>query len=80
MAMYICYKVLQESKDGKRLVTVPSENVAEVVRCKDCKYFAKWRSEDSAKRFGKVYECRRNILIVPKVDDYCSKGERKDED
>ena len=49
----------------------------EITRCKDCKYLQKWRSEESAKKFGQIYECARNVFDCPKPDDYCSWAERK---
>lgn len=62
MPKYICYKVIQESKDGKRLVNVPSENVEEVVRCKDCIH---------------IHDHDCPITWDKTGDDYCSYGERK---
>lgn len=50
----------------------------EIVRCKDCKHIQKWRSEESAKKFGQIYECARNVLNCPKSDDFCSYAERKE--
>ena len=69
---YICYKVIQESKDGKRLVTVPSENVAEVVRCGECKYY------------NPIYDIYGNCELTEwrrrtqNPDDFCSRGERRE--
>ena len=48
----------------------------EIVRCKDCKYVTRCRSEESARKFGQIYECRRRVFDAPKSDDYCSKAER----
>ena len=47
---------------------IPAADVVEVVRCKDCKYNAgtkKCLNPDS-------------FFAVPKDDDFCSYGERKD--
>lgn len=52
---------------------------SEIVRCKDCKHIQKWRSEESAKKFGQIYECARNVLNCPKSEDFCSCAERREE-
>lgn len=49
----------------------------EVIHCKDCKHLQKWRSEESAKKFGQIYECARNVFDCPKPEDFCSHAERK---
>ena len=49
----------------------------ENIRCKDCKHFRKWRSEESAKKFGQIYGCARNVFDCPKPEDFCSKAERR---
>ena len=49
----------------------------EIIRCKDCKHIQKWRSEESAKKFGQIYECAINVLNCPKPEDFCSHAERK---
>lgn len=57
-------KVLREVSDA------PAADVAPVVRCKDCKYnigSKKCLNPDS-------------FFAVPKDDDFCSYGERKDSD
>lgn len=43
---------------------IPAAEVAEVVRCKDCRFF-------------QTDECRYD-WPVQNVSDYCSKGERKE--
>ena len=53
---------------------------SEIIRCKNCKHLQKWRSEESAKKFGQSYTCARNVLYCPKPDDFCSYGERREED
>jgi hypothetical protein len=50
----------------------------EIIRCKDCKHLKKWRSEESAKKFGQIYECARNVFDCPKPEDFCSHAERKE--
>lgn len=49
----------------------------EIIRCENCKHIQKWRSEESAKKFGQIYECARDVLACPKPDDFCSKAERR---
>ena len=55
------------------LPSVQTENIL----CKDCKHLQKWRSEESAKKFGQIYECARNVLNCPKPEDFCSHAERR---
>lgn len=57
------------------LMRLPSAE-SEIIQCKDCKHLLKWRSEESAKKFGQSYTCVRNVLYCPKPDDFCSYGER----
>ena len=48
----------------------PSADVQEVVRCKDCKYFLKYKSSN---------ECfcyKGDLLSIVKPDDYCSQSVR----
>jgi hypothetical protein len=49
----------------------------EIIHCKECKFLQKWRSEESAKKFGQIYECLRDVLMSPLPDDFCSKGKRR---
>lgn len=49
----------------------------EIIRCRDCEHFMKWRSEKSAKKFGQEYECECGRLNCPEPDDFCSKAERR---
>lgn len=50
---------------------LPTADVAEVVRCKDCKYY-----QDN--NGGYPHEmCRWRNDETPDADDYCSQGERK---
>jgi hypothetical protein len=51
---------------------------AGIIRCKDCKHLQKLRSEESAKKFGQIYECARNVFDCPKPEDFCSHAERKE--
>ena len=52
----------------------PTVDAVEVVRCRDCKHYEIHKP--------KVLEnCERNGYIIPmKPDDFCSYGERKDDD
>lgn len=58
---------------------IPRDSSARIVRCKDCKHVRKWRSEESAKKFGQVYECALGVLACPDPNDFCSYGVRKSE-
>lgn len=60
-----------------RLEDLPSAQ-SEIIRCLDCKHFMKWRSEESAKKFGQVYECECGRLNDPKPYDFCSRPKRKE--
>ncbi len=47
---------------------LPSADVVEVVRCKDCKW---WRDTD--------HTCKEHSLVSPMgAEEFCSRGERKD--
>lgn len=65
----------QETKARIMLDAVPSADVVEVVRCKDCIFYYKYKE---------LEQCKRNqnwdswdAPIVTETD-YCSFGERKD--
>lgn len=62
---------------SKQLKQLHAADVVSVVRCRDCKHVRKWRSEESAKKFGQVYECMKYIIPCPNPNDYCSCGERE---
>lgn len=47
-----------------------TEDVVQVIRCKDCKYY------DTPKNFKKPY-CMRGAYVKVNADDYCSKGGRR---
>ena len=65
--------------DAERAIeAIPATDIVLVVRCHDCKYVSEWRSEESAKKFGQVYECRKGILNCPDPNDFCSRGDRKE--
>ena len=56
-----CCHILQEIK------RIPTADVVEVVRCKDCKHFVE-------------EEFCMGIGIICRFDDFCSYGERKETD
>ena len=63
-----CYAVSVKDIDD-----APTVDAVEVVRCKDCKYY----------EIGKDYlpycnHCDGGIADYPRKDDFCSYGERKD--
>ena len=47
---------------------IPSADVVEVVRCKDCRFYNPYDAT-------KAYDCEKGLLGVMQ-DDYCSCGER----
>lgn len=56
-------------------------NYVEVVRCKDCKYFAETNGKDSGKPCG-YGKCMKPFFIQMIVDaeDFCSYGKRREEE
>ena len=54
----------------ERIATIPSADVVEVVRCKDCMYYNPYDTT-------KAYDCERGLLGVMQ-DDYCSYGAREE--
>lgn len=56
---------------------IPSADVVEVVRCRDCEY---WKCNPNTDRYG---SCKKvsydDFEVVMEDDDFCSYGERKDE-
>ena len=51
------------------IINLPSSNVIEVVRCKDCKYLM----------FSDFYgECSKGYMGIVYPNDFCSHGERAD--
>lgn len=47
---------------------------SDIIRCKDCKHFERWRYEE---KHGQLYSCGLLVISSPSPDDYCSKAERK---
>ena len=60
-------KAVQMAVDGE-----PTADVAEVVRCRDCR----WGVKTSPPVTSYCIKGLRNILVKP--DDFCSDGERKE--
>jgi hypothetical protein len=48
----------------------PTVDAVEVVRCKDCKHYG---------NYGRVWDCKKyGAMSLPEENDFCSYGERKD--
>ena len=60
------------------IIDLPAADVVPVVRCWKCKYATRWRSGESARKFGQVYECVRGVLTCPDPNDFCCRGDRKE--
>lgn len=74
-----CPLVMQRGeKIVNRLRNDPEAEWVEIVRCKDCKYLQKWRSEEPAMKFGQIYECGKGVLMDPVPEDFCSRSKKKD--
>ena len=71
MPKYICYKVVQESKDGFRLASVPTEDIEEVVHCMECVY---WQDNNGG---YPTEDCKWRSDETPDAYDFCSEGVRK---
>lgn len=79
---------------GAQLCTIPTADVVEVVRCKDCiyrvpldkhcnlspyyKHCTEWHGEETKNVWHKYKKYYKDYSIV-EPDGYCSFGERKDE-
>lgn len=67
-----CNKICDHNKYGfDNCENHISDDVVEVVRCKDCKY---WTEE---KDLGMFCSHWGSMLAEPQADDFCSYGERK---
>lgn len=69
----------QKAKMKILLDAVPSADVVEVVRCKDCKYLKPFASQYGAGQFCEC-PCSFGGQGIKKPNDYCSYGERKYDD
>lgn len=61
----------------KAIDALRSADALKVVRCKDCKYLKSFTSQYGAGRFCEC-PCSFGGQGIKKPDDYCSYGERKD--
>lgn len=66
-----CERNIALTTVANRLKELPSADVVEVVRCKDCIY---WQDNNDGYPHE---ECRWGNDETPDPDDYCSYGERK---
>ena len=55
--------------------SMPTIDAVPVVRCKDCKHFRTFRTSYDGEE---IRACVGNGIVDPYYDDFCSKGERKD--
>lgn len=79
------YRIINDCRDGKAIYdfiknvlvpivkTAPAADVAEIVRCKDCKYFC----EKEGKCYGQDIRAEEGHDCYKNDDDFCSCGERK---
>lgn len=58
----------------QKILDLPSADVVEVVRCKDCKYQDKGENESES---WNVCNYRPWLYFSINDDDYCSNGERR---
>lgn len=67
-------RVFVEDVGQEIIASIPSADVVPVVRCKDCKCWTEWSNGTGS--------CSRFALdwIGTDADDFCSVGERKDDD
>lgn len=57
---------------------VPAVDAVEVVRCKDCEW---WDKFSASSMFPQFHECHGRIAkISTRGEDYCSLGERKEDE
>ena len=66
----LCGGLNDHNGNGVRADHLIANDVVPVVRCKDCKYRYTAKS-------GLIL-CTQHITMTPKDDDFCSYGERKD--
>lgn len=66
--------LLTSTYETMELDCVPTADVVEVVRCKDCKYYTLKPQHTS--RVTSVRRCNRSAIVCTKPDDFCSFGER----
>lgn len=59
------------------VLSIPAVDAVPVVRCRDCKY---WREHKYAKETRRYIPFCGFNAIYTKEDDFCSRGERREED
>lgn len=71
------FKVIELNPDLliDSIISAPTIDAVEVVRCKDCKY------SKHLKQYPKVNTWKCTLTdVVYRADDFCNYGERKDEE
>ena len=56
---------------------MPTEDMVEIVRCKDCKYWHKCLSDDGSVEYIHFSRCTKGNPLANGNDYFCSLGERK---
>lgn len=59
--------------------TIPAADVAEVVRCRDCKWFNHYTMECESDDVATDHEGGASFSINFGPDDFCSYGQRKED-
>ena len=57
---------------------VPSADVVEVVRCKDCEYASYWYGNDNLKNTTYLCFLAEDEGVKTFADDFCSRGKRRE--
>lgn len=73
---FYCDTYADREYSAEIIDTFPTEDVVQVVRCKDCKWFN--MSDIGGTIPPIVYRCKRFARTYREAEDYCSYGERKD--
>lgn len=50
--------------------------MTDIIKCKDCRHFEKWRYSEASEKHGQLYSCGLLVICSPSPDDYCSKAEK----
>ena len=64
--------------DAKQISEAPTIDAVEIVRCRDCKHYRPQKK--SAHWENRANYCNRIVTIKVRPYDFCSYGERKDDD
>lgn len=62
---------------AERIANKLFEDVVEVVRCKDCKYWDESVYWENDKHEKQSCRCEKNNNTFMTADDFCSRGEKK---